>query len=284
MNSIWKYYCYLLKKHIISWRMLAVAILTVLTMDSFLATLREYCRVTHEKVTQWGFALIWDNKYVGLCFVLLFIFAVSVFPEEREKERFFIIRMGISKWVWAQSLYLFTFAWVYTMFLFIIQNLLLWNVLTFRNEWGDVWASLANDNLVLFYKIYVPAPYLVISNYNPFKATLLVIGIMGLLLWMLGVLLLYFNFYSKVAGSVAGSIVVFTSLAATRVSGLVRFSPVSWIRLDSHYQITKVNQPKVGYIFGMLILWSILFTLLSKIRANDTQENNRRNRKWKNIR
>lgn len=268
----------------LSWRMLAVAILTVLTMDSFLGSVRDYCRVTHAKVTQWGFALIWENKYVGLCFILLFIFAVSVFPEEREKERFFITRMGTSRWIWAQSFYLFTFAWIYTIFLCIVQNILLWNVLVFSNEWGDVWASLANDDVVLFYNIYVPTPYLVISNYNPFQANLLVMGIMGLLLWMIGVLIFYFNFYSKIAGAVAGSVLVFTILAATRIPGLMRFSPVSWIGLDNHYQITKANQPKVGYIVGMLILWSILLILLTKMRANSTQENNRRNRKWKKIR
>jgi hypothetical protein len=263
--------------------MLAVLILTVLTMDSFLASVREYCKITHQRVTQWGFALIWDNKYMGLCFMLLFIFAVSVFPEEREKERFFITRIGISKWIWGQSLYLLTFAWIYTVFLIIIQNILLCNVLDFSNEWGAGWSSLANSDVIIFYNVYVTTPYLIISNYDPFMANLVVVGIMGLLLSMLGVLIFYFNFYSKMAGAVAASILVFTSLAASRIYGLTRFSPVSWIRLENHYRITKESYPTVGYIVGMLILLTFLFILLSKMRANSTQENNRRNRRWRVI-
>ena len=284
MNSIGKYYGYLLRKNLISWRMLAVAVFTILTMDAFLASVRIYSRDIGVQMTQWGFALIWDNKYVGLCFMLIYIFAVAPFPENRIQARFIIARMGISNWVWGQVLYIFTFGWLYTIFLYVIQNLLLWNVLSFSGEWGKGWANLINYEIQVYYDIYVSVPYLVISNYDPVKANLLVVVIMGLLLGLLGMLIFWLNFYSRVAGPAAASVLVFMSLAATRINSLNRFSPVSWIRLDSHYRLTSSNQPTEGYIIGMLVLWVILLPLLAKLRANHTQENNRRSRRWKHIR
>ena len=283
MNSISKYYGYLLRKYFISWRMLAVAVFTILTMDAFLASVRTYSRDMGVEMSQWGFALIWDNKYVGLCFILIYIFAVAPFPEDRVQARFIIARVGISNWVWGQFLYLFTFGWLYTIFLYVIQNLLLWNVLSFSREWGKGWVNLTNFDICVYYDIYVSPPYLVISNYDPARANLLVVVIMGLLLGMLGAMIFLLNFYSRAAGPAAASALVFMSLAAIRISSLNHFSPVSWIRIDSHYRLTCSNRPTEGYIIGMLILWLILLPLLAKLRANHTQENNRRSRRWKHI-
>lgn len=276
MNNLWRYYRYLVQRHFLSWRMLAVFIFVVLTMDSFLAAIRIYCQELNIKMSQWGFALIWDNKYVGLCFLLIFIFAASIFPEDRTKDRYIIARLGISKWVIGQSLYLITFGWIYTFFLYIVQNFLLWNVMEITSAWGKGWGTLSSNNVIQQYDIYISVPYLVISNYNPLQANILVVIIMGLLLGMIGMLIFLLNFYSKVAGSLIASAIIFMSLAASKNNLLHRYSPASWIRLDSHYRITSTNQPTVMYIIGMLILWTSMFIVLAKIRANQTQENNRR--------
>lgn len=90
------------------------------------------------------------------------------------------------------------------------------------------------------------------------------------------ILCFWLNFYSKVAGPLFASGIIFLSLAAAQKTKLNRFSPVSWIRLDSHYRILNPEQPSVGYILTMLILWTILFLLLARFRALETQENNRR--------
>ncbi|MBD5394695.1 MAG: hypothetical protein HDR71_10575 [Lachnospiraceae bacterium] len=283
MNSIRCYYFYLLRKHFLSWRMLAVSILTVLTMDTFLAPLRIYSREQNVKMSQWGFALIWHNKYVGLCFMLIFIFAAAIFPEDRKGDCYIISRIGISKWVAGQSLYLLTFGWIYTLFLFLIQNMLLCSVMEFASEWGKGWATLSNDNVILHYKIYTTVPFLVVCNYDPLRANVLVAIILGLLLGMMGMLIFWLNFYSKTAGPLAASALVFMSLAAAKNSSLLKYSPTSWISLNGHYSITNTDQPTLTYMIGQLLLWTILFFLLSKLRAGRTQENNRRNRKWKKI-
>ncbi len=278
MYRIWHYYTYLLRKHLLSWRMLAVFILTILTMDTFLAAIRVYCRDQAVKVSQWGFALIWDNKYVGLCFLLIFIFAVAVFPEDRKGDCYIISRIGISRWVAGQSLYLLTFGWIYMLFMLLVQNILLSTVLEFTSDWGKGWATLSYNDVILHYNIYTTVPYRVVSNYDPLWANILVMTIMGLLLGMLGALVFWLNFYSRAAGPLAASALVFMGLAADKNRSLQRYSPTNWIRLDHHYTITDTDQPKVAYIIGMLLLWTVLFFLLTKLRANRTQENNRRNR------
>lgn len=276
MSKLLVYYKWLLQKIIFSWRMLAVFIVSVLIMDTFLAPIRLYSKDIGEGMSQWGFALIWNNKYVGLCFLLIYIFAVADFPGDREKARYVIARIGVSNWAGTQVLFLLTFGWIYTFFLYCIQNLLLAGVLECSSEWGNGWRNLVNSNITAYYDIYITVPRKVISNDSPVQANLLVFLIMGLLLGMIGVLIMWLNFYSKSAGTLAASAVAFMSLAAQRYINLYRYSPVNWIQLDNHYSIVNPEKPRQGYIFMMLILLTALFCMLVKNRANNTQENNRR--------
>lgn len=276
MNKILTYYNDLLHRFLFSGRMMAVFIVSVLTMDTFLAPIRLYCRDAKETVSQWGFALIWNNKYVGLCFLLIYIFAVSNFPENREKERYVIARIGVSNWVRVQALYLLTFGWIYVAFLYIIQNLLLVDVMEYSSDWSSGWKQLVNSDITAYYNIYITIPRRIISNYSPIQANILVFLIMGLLLGMLGMLIMWLNFYSKSAGTLTASAVVFMSLASQRYIRLYRYSPLNWIQLDIHYSILNPERPRQGYIFTMLILLTALFFRLAKNRANLTQENNRR--------
>lgn len=276
MIRVKNYYLFLLKTQMISWRMFSVMLISILTMDTFLAPVRVYCRQLQVKMSQWGFALIWHNKYVGMCFLLIYVFAVAVFPQNRKKDCYIISRIGVSGWAMGQSMFLVTSGWIYTIFLWIVQNLLLLNSMEFQTDWGKGWGTLANSEVIMEYDIYTTVPYLVISNYSPVYANLLVFLIFGLLLGMLGVMVFWLNFYSKTAGPLLASGLIFLSLAAAQKTQLHRFSPVSWIRLDSHYRILNPEQPSVGYILAMLILGTILFILLARFRALATQENNRR--------
>lgn len=276
MTSIMRYYCYLLRRHLVSWRIFAVLIVTLLTMDAFFMPIRSYCQNLEIKMSQWGFALLWNNKYISLCFILIFVFASAIFPENKARDRYVITRIGVSKWTLGQALYLITFGWLYTLVICLCMNLLLINVIEFSPDWGLGWGTLINDNVIAEFNIYTTVPYLIISNYTPLYANILVIFIMGLLLGMLSMLMLCLNFYSKIAGPVVTSAIVFLDMAANKNTRLLKYSPVSWIRLDSHYKIMNTDQPTVIYIIGMLSLLTLLFLMLAKITANRTQENGRR--------
>lgn len=279
MNSIVHYYCYLLRKHLISWRMLAVLAATLLTMDFFIHSIRDYCHVMEVRMSPWGFALLWNNKYIVLCFMLIFIFASAIFPEDRAGDRYIISRIGISKWTLGQALYLITLGWLYTFLVYLCLNLLLWNVMEFIPDWGPGWSMLSNDNVISSFHLYTTVPYLVISNYHPLSANLLILLIMGLLLGMMGMLMFWLNFYSKIAGPIITSAIVFLDMAVNfKNLNLLRYSPVSWLRLDMHYGITKPEYPTVTYIISMLILLTALFAVLAGMTANQTQENGRRKR------
>lgn len=276
MGKMCIYFRYLLHRNLLSWRMLSVVVVTILTMDTFLAPIRSYCRSAGLTVSQWGYALIWNNKYVGLCFLLIYIFAVSVFPEERKKERYAIARIGISCWVGAQALFLIFFGWLYAFFLYLIQNLLLIGVIEWTGDWGNGWKCLLNSDTIEKYDILVTMPRKVLSNGLPFQENIMVLIIMGMLLGMIGMLVMWLNFYGKSLGSLAATAVIFMSLAAQRYPLLYRYSPASWIQLEYHYSITNIERPKPEYIMGMLLLLTALFYVLTKVRANNTQENNRR--------
>lgn len=270
------YFKYLFRKILFSWRMLAVFIVSMLTMDTFLAPIRSYCYDMDIKISPWGFALIWDNKYVGLCFLLIYILGISNFPEDRGKERYSIARIGISNWVGAQALFMLLFGWLYTFFLYVIQNLLLIDVIEWSREWGEGWKNLTNSYITEYFDIFITIPKRVLANYSPEQANFLEVLIIGLLLGMIGMLVMWLNFYAKSAGTLAATAVVFTSLAAGRYVHLYRYSPVNWIQLENHYNLLSPEKPKQGYIILMLMLLTALLFILSKNRANVTQENNRR--------
>lgn len=255
--------------------MFAVLVVTILTMDAFMMPIRDYCQELEVKMSQWGFALLWNNKYISLCFILIFIFASAIFPEDRAKERYIITRIGISKWVTGQALYLITFSWIYTFIMYISLRLLLINVMEFIPDWGQGWGTLSNNNVIAEFGIYTTVPYLIISNYDPVYANVLVIFIMGLLLGMMSMLMFWLNFYSKVVGPIITSAVILLDMAVNKDVKLLKFSPVSWLRLDMHYRITNTEQPTVTYIILMLILLMLLFLLLATVTANQTQENGR---------
>lgn len=276
MGSVFTYYKYLLKKNLLSWRMLSVVVVTILILDSFFSTVRSFCADAEMKVSQWGFAIMWNNKYIVLCFFLIFIYAIANLPQDRRKERYMIARMGVSKWMYGQVLYIITFGWLYTFFIVIMQNLLLCPVLEWNEKWGGGWAALTDSNIILDSNVLVTVSKTILSNYSPMQATILVILIMGMLFGMLGTLMLCLNSYSKVLGPLVTSAIVFLSLAAKKDDTLYRYSPVSWIQIDCHYSKTHSNYPALNYIFLVLIMLNVLFAVLTKIRINSTQENNRR--------
>lgn len=276
MNRVLSYYKYLMRRVLLSWRMLAVLLAVILTMDTFLSPVRAYCKSTGKTLGPWGFALIWNNKYVILCFLLIYIFAVSNFPESREKERYFIARIGLSDRVGAQACFLVTFGWIYAGVLYIVSVLMILGPLEWTNEWGSGWISLADRNVIMKYGMYITMPGRVLSNYAPYQANLLVFVIMVLLLGMTGMLILWLNFYSRTAGSLAASAMVFVCLAAERYINLYRYSPASWLQLDYHYSMINPKRPTKEYIISVLLVLTVLFFMLAKTRANHTQENNRR--------
>ena len=223
MNKVGKFYFYLLRQNLFSWKVLAAVIVTVLTMDTFLAPIRAFSHDSGIKLSQWGFPLIWNSKYVVLCFLLIFVFVISSFPEERMKQCYIIARIGISNWVTGQFLYILTFAWLWTGFLFITEKFLLLKVTTQEQSWGSAWTLLSGQEIRNMYGIIPDIPYLVISNHYPEEATFLVVIILGLLLGMLGTMIFCLNFYSRIAGPLAASILIFLNMIFTIVS-IIQYS------------------------------------------------------------
>lgn len=274
MCSIWGYYRHLFRRHLLSGRMLSVLVLTALTMDAFLVSLRSYCYDTGARVSQWGFALLWTNKYVVLSFLLIYVYAVSNFPLDRVRERYSIARMGIARWAVAQGLYLVSFGWLYTVLLVVLQNLLLCGVMEWSGSWGKGWGALSDISAAVGVDIYIKAPYRILANYAPLEANFLVFIIMGLLLGMLGGLVFWLNLYSRAAGAAAGSFMIFLGVAAVRMKRLLPYSPANWIQLEYHYSMLEPGQPKPGYIVAILLLLTFFGLVMARRRVERTQENN----------
>ena len=56
MNKVGKFLFYLLKQNLFSWRVLSAAVIvTILTMDTFLAPIKAFSHDSGIKLSQWGF-------------------------------------------------------------------------------------------------------------------------------------------------------------------------------------------------------------------------------------
>ncbi len=242
-------------------------LITVLTMETFLEPVRAYSRHMGLTMSQWGFPLIWGNKYVGLCFLLIFIFAVAVLPENTNRDQYVIGRIGIENWLKGQFLWLITFAILYSFFLAIIQNILLIGVLKPEKKWGKGWGTLVSTDVCSHFGIQLNIPSVMLNNESPGKALLWEIVILALLLIMIGSLIIWLNLHSRVLGILVPSALIFWSIAISRFPDkMYCFSPVNWIQLNKHCQLMAADYPGKPYIVCMLILLTVFFFMMAKLR------------------
>ncbi|MDO4292682.1 MAG: hypothetical protein Q4C65_05540 [Eubacteriales bacterium] len=268
MGKIFLYYRILLRRNMMSLRMLAVLLVTALVMDAFLRPVREFCGMAGLDVSQWGFSLFWGNKYVGLTFMLLFAYGASALTDDYKKEQCIIGRIGREGWITGQLLYQLTYGWLYAFFLCLLHLLLLSPVMRMEKGWGRGWGILTDGMVGNECGILLEIPYYIISNYRPVAALVETLLLLGLTFGFLASLLLWMRFYGYVYGAIAASLLIFWSISMEIFGDRIyRFSPLSWIRLNRHYQLAHPLWPTTGYAALMLILFTLLFFCLAKRKA-----------------
>ncbi len=241
-------------------------------MDSFTQSIRTLYVDAGMKLSPFSFVHLWNNKYIVLCFMLLFIYSVANYPRDRIKERYIIGRIGVKKWAYGQMLYLGTFSWIYLIFLFVVNTLFMLPCTVWKSSWGNEWSYLLNSDFVIEHNVMIYPTQNILLNYKPIDALLLIFVIGGSIFTMISFLIITMNLYHKMLGSFLATGLVFLSVTMGSVPSMIRFSPVSWWNLDSHYRISNQVLPKVEYMFLVMGLLVLLFINVLKIRVLQTQE------------
>lgn len=270
------YFRYIEHKHLLSWKMLAIVVVSALSMDSFLAELRRYCLQEGEQLSPWGMPLIWNKQYVSVIFLLIFLFAIADFPLDRSKEKYVISRIGTTRWIWIQQMYLIVFSFLYEMLLFILQFILLLPVTTWTMEWGSGWERLTNEQMRMKYTMILTIPKERIYNRDVIKTNVCYLLLLFLILVFMAELVLWLNMYHKLVSALLAAMLAIIPLSGKLSGRIFFFIPTTWMQQKAQYSVYQTNQPTLEYMYLCLGLAIVLLILFGMERCSRTQENNRR--------
>ncbi len=270
------YFRYIGHKHLVSWKMLAIVVVSALSMDSFLAELRRYCLQEGERLSPWGMPLIWDKQYVSVIFLLIFLFAIADFPLDRSKEKYVISRIGTTPWIWIQQIYLIVFSFLYVMMLLVLQFILLLSVTTWTMEWGRGWERLTNEQMRMKYTMILTVPKERIYNQDIIKTNVCYLLLLFLILVFMAELVLWLNMYHKLVSALLAAMLAIIPLSGKLSGRIFFFIPTTWMQQKVQYSVYQTNQPTLEYMYLCLGLAIVLLILFGMERCSRTQENNRR--------
>lgn len=270
------YFRYIGNKHLVSWKMLAIVVVSALSMDSFLAELRRYCLQEGEQLSPWGMPLIWDKQYVSVIFLLIFLFAIADFPLDRSKEKYVISRIGTTRWIWIQQIYLIVFSFLYVMMLLVLQFILLLPVTTWTMEWGRGWERLTNEQMRMKYTMILTIPKERIYNQDVIKTNVCYLLLLFLILVFMAELVLWLNMYHKLVSALLAAMLAIIPLSGKLSGRILFFIPTTWMQQKVQYSVYQTNQPTLEYMYLCLGLAVVLLILFGMERCSRTQENNRR--------
>lgn len=77
-------------QHICSYRMLSVAVVSLICMDIYARPIRRLCSLHNVKVSLLGMPIFWNRHHVAVLFILIFLFAITEFPLDRRTHQYMI--------------------------------------------------------------------------------------------------------------------------------------------------------------------------------------------------
>ena len=244
-------------------------------MKSFLDPLDEFLVETGERVTPFLFPFFLNGRFcAALVFAGILLFFVDAPFYDKEK-LFVMIRSGRTKWVVGQIFYIIAVSVGYMLSWVAISILMLASKITFSNEWGRVWTTLAltGKTYEMGFSFYITPD--LIMNYRPIQAVLLVFMMSCLICIFYGMCMWLLNMYfGKI---ISLSIIMASVLLVTRVqympAWMMYLVPSGWADVGSLSKYTShgisieraILLLIIGSIcFGMLACWKTLKTDIAK--------------------
>ena len=237
---------------------------------------KRICLQEGEQLSPWGMPLIWDKQYVSVIFLLIFLFAIADFPLDRSKEKYVISRIGTTRWIWIQQIYLIVFSFLYVMMLLVLQFILLLPVTTWTMEWGRGWERLTNEQMRMKYTMILTIPKERIYNQDVIKTNACYLLLLFLILVFMAELVLWLNMYHKLVSALLAAMLAIIPLSGKLSGRIFFFIPTTWMQQKVQYSVYQTNQPTLEYMYLCLGLAIVLLILFGMERCSRTQENNRR--------
>lgn len=268
-NKIQRIFSFQIKLACTSQRIILIFILAAIFVISNLQSVLDFSQAVGISVTPWAFPLI-TSDYI--CQLVIMAGAVALFcdaPFKSDIQQYILHRAGYTSWITGQCMYIIVLSFLYTLMILLVSILSLLPNVTFQNNWGKVWGTLARYAVGVQYKIPFSADDYVIGAYTPMKATVLSFLLSWLCCIWLGLTTYFFNSVSNgyVGTCIStGFVLMDITVANEWIPWFYRISPVTLAQLQALKGRNSLYQVTLGYalcFFGISIVVLLLGCILA---------------------
>lgn len=242
-------------------RIWLVFVCNFIFLQTQMIPLRNFLTGYEAEATPFLFPFLFMDPFLTVCFFggMLLLFCNAPFFSPAQK--FVAVRTGKKVWAMGQILYIACTGTLYFGILYAMSTAVLIPQLSLKNEWGNVWNTLARTVAGEQAGVFLIVPASVLNAMRPLE-TVGLVGLLGILnAVFLGELFFAFNIYwKKEVGIAVAVIFILLPTRASRMPELVRYLlPVSWMSLNGFPGDAKFRGPDLPT--QLLILSGIIFVL-----------------------
>ncbi len=263
-------------QHICSYRMLSVAVVSLICMDIYARPIRRLCSLHNVKVSLLGMPIFWNRHHVAVLFILIFLFAITEFPLDRRTHQYMIARLGVRLWLLFQATYLMVFCGIYALWCYAIFVITLCPYGSYQLGYYQGWWRLSELQVKdeMNTGIQVSQEYLL--SHGTLQANAEFILCLWLVLLFIGMALLLFNQLRPYLGDVLACFIILSGIS-NKVTGMrTWFSPMHFLSMSNRYSVVHPQNPRLLYMILVLATLNMLLYYLADGWICSTQENNRR--------
>lgn len=244
-------------------RLYMIVICNFIFLSTIAVSLRELLEAHQLKATPFLFCFLFAHASVIFCFLAGIVVLFSNAPFFGRSQMFLLIRTGKLSWAAGQILYLIAGSALYFSFLYVMSLLFLFPHISFENQWGSVWNTLARTDIGLDYGINLAVSSDILNIFTPAELLgwTLLMGVLNSL--FLGLVLFFCNIFSRrEVGIIIAMILI---LAPYRLSFMPTFVhyivTAAWI--DPIYLLYDPTYQGPDAVQQILILSSLILVLLA---------------------
>lgn len=264
-----------IKKWLINPRVYLIAVLLLAYFHSRISPVYRFCEHYSTKISPYLFPYFMSDDHVVLIAALGAMLLFCDAPFIDSEQPYIVLRSGRKKWVMGQIAYIAVSSTIFTLFLYLLTLLLLLPQLELSKEWGKVISTLVQTTTGIDSGITISFDRYIFFGYSPISATLLSLLLCFSVIFFLGTLMFYLNLRIKrTVGTIVCALLILWQLVIRKTSSvLIRYSPVSWMKLGQIDIDGATVYPNLTYVlaalYGMIVIFAVLSVLCMREKDID---------------
>ena len=256
-----------------NYRVWMIAVILLIFVHSYTKEIGFFAGKLGLKMSAWIFPFLYMERYMKLLFFFPIILLFCDAPFIDNNQPYIILRSKRTAWSIGQIIYIFAANIIYFLFLIIASIGLHIRNITFENDWGKIFGTLATTDAYNFVDTPLKIDAYVMKYFTPLQAvwfTFLLSCLSGIIL---GLVIYVCNsvFENRFLGITASSFLLILSAVLYRNPNLQWLSPMSWNTLNNIDIGNTTAFPSFHYIITADILIIAVLVIIS-VAANKKQE------------